>query len=104
MFDYVAFEDIQNQANNETYKKLAYCQSAIYLWCYFNDIHCSTLGPSHWRSVLGGNFGRKREEQKKAAIEYVRRACNKEVSSDEADAICIGLAYLKESKKNQSAF
>ena len=30
-FEYVAFEDIQNQNNNETFKKLAYCQSAIYL-------------------------------------------------------------------------
>ena len=62
------------------------------------------MSPSHWRKVLGGNFGRKREEQKAAAIQYVKEKCGLEVTSDEADAICIGYAYLLESKKSQSAF
>lgn len=29
--DFIAFEDIQNQNNNETYKKLAYCQAVLHL-------------------------------------------------------------------------
>lgn len=103
-FEYVAFEDIQNQNNNETYKKLAMVQSAIYLWCYFQNIKCGVTSPSHWRSILGGGFGKKREEQKKAAISYVKEKSGKDVSSDEADAICIGFAYIEENKKNQPLF
>ena len=103
-FDYLVFEDIQNQNNNETYKKLAYCQATIYLWCYFKEIKCSVMAPSHWRSVLDYSFGRKREEQKKAAMNLVKEKCGLSVSSDEADAICIGLAYLQETSKNKSAF
>ena len=103
-FEYIAFEDIQNQNNNETYKKLAMVQSAIYLWCFFQNVMCGVASPSHWRSVLGGNFGKKREEQKQAAINYVKNYCDKEVSSDEADAVCIGLAYIKEKEKNKRVF
>ncbi len=101
--DHIAFEDIQNQGNAETYKKLAYCQAAIYLYCYFNEIPCSVLGPSHWRSLLGIK-GRKREEQKKAAIEYVKDKYKIECTSDEADAVCIGAAYLVECSRTTSAF
>lgn len=101
--DYIVFEDIQSQGNVETYKKLAYVQAAIYLYCYFNEIQCSTLGPSRWRSILNIK-GRKREEQKQAAIDYVKNKCNINCTSDEADAICIGFAYIEEKKKTTSAF
>ena len=33
-FDHLVFEGIQNQQNAETFKKLAYVQAAIMLWCY----------------------------------------------------------------------
>ena len=102
--DYIAFEDIQNQHNNDTFKRLAYVQATICLWCAWNSRDYSILAPSHWRKVLGGGFGRKRQEQKEAAIKYVKDNCGESVSSDEADAICIGLAYYKESQKNKSAF
>jgi len=62
------------------------------------------MAPSHWRSILDYSFGRKREEQKKAAMNLVKEKCGLSVSSDEADAICIGLAYLQETSKNKSAF
>ena len=102
--DIIVFEDIQNQQNNITYKHLAYVQAALMIICYNLNIKYSILSPSSWRAALGGGFGRKREEQKQAAIEYVQAKCNKNVSSDEADAICIGLAYMKEKKRNESAF
>ena len=54
------------------------------------------VAPSHWRSVLGGSWGRKRDEQKQHAIEYVKDVLDKDVSSDEADALCIGLSFIKE--------
>ena len=107
-FDELFFEDIQNQHNNETYKKLAYIQAAIILWCYFNDIKFSVLAPSHWRKIIkekcGASFGKKREEQKEAAIQFVKDKLNIEVTSDEADAITLGYAGIIEKEQNKSAF
>lgn len=106
--NYIFFEDIQNQHNNETYKKLAYIQAAIILWCYFNDIKFSVLAPSHWRKIIkekcGASFGKKREEQKEAAIQFVKDKLNIEVTSDEADAITLGYAGIIEKEQNKSAF
>lgn len=107
-FDELFFEDIQNQNNNETYKKLAYVQATIIIWCYNNDIKFHILPPSHWRSILkekcGISFGRKREEQKLAAIEFVNQTYGKTVTSDEADSICLTYAGIKEISANKNAF
>lgn len=100
-----AFEDIQLQAGNvKTYKVLAYVQAVLLLFCFYNKIPYTVSTPSHWRKLLGGSFGRKREEQKQHAIEYVKDVCGKDVSSDEADAVCIGLARIKEKKEDQAGF
>ncbi len=110
-FNYMFFEDTQKQANAETYKKLCYVQAAVLLWCYYNNIKYAILSPSHWRSVLkdkyGISFGRKREEQKKAALDWVsnKYECgNSSVKEDEADAICIGAVGIIEYNKNRSAW
>lgn len=107
-FDELMFEDIQNQNNNETYKKLAYVQATIIIWCYNNNIKFHILSPSHWRSILkercGISFGRKREEQKQKAIELVQQFFSRMVTSDEADAICLGYAGICEKTNNSSAF
>lgn len=104
-FSQVVFEDIQLQAGNvDTYRKLAYVQAAIIIWCYNNDIKFKIVSPSHWRSVLKSKesvaFGRKREEQKKAAVDFVRNKFDLEVSSDEADAIALGWASILENTKD----
>lgn len=99
-FEKICFEDIQLQAGNAlTYKHLAYAQAAIILWCGHMDMKWLMSAPSHWRKVLGGNFGRKRAEQKRHAIELVQKWYNIEVSSDIADAICIGKAAIQENNK-----
>lgn len=108
-FSEVFFEDIQNQQNNETYKKLAYVQAAIMIWCYNKPCNFNILSPSHWRSILkqandGLGFGRARVEQKQKAIEFVSTHFKKDVSSDEADAICLGYAGLLEKGKNKNAW
>lgn len=105
----VFFEDIQKQANIETYKKLAFVQAAIMIWCYNNDLKFTILAPSHWRGVLksafnGYGFGRARVEQKQKAIEFCKNFLDVEVSSDEADAICLGKAGLIENASKRSAF
>lgn len=107
-FDYVFYEDIQRQQNVETYKKLAYVQAATLMWCYFKDISCSSLGPSHWRNIIKEkfkvSFGRARNEQKKAAQDFVKNHFNINASEDECDAICLTLAGIQEKKYNASAF
>lgn len=98
-FDRVYFEDIQMQASVVTYCHLAYVQAAVILWCYYNQMPYRIYSPSTWRSVVGGNFGRKRDEQKATAIQRVRDLYEKDVSSDEADAILIGLAGILDASK-----
>lgn len=104
-FEKIYFEDIQLQAGNAlTYKHLAYAQAAIILWCGHMSMDWSMSAPSHWRKTLGGNFGRKRAEQKRYAIQLVQKWYNIEVPSDIADAICIGRAAIQESREKKVAF
>lgn len=108
-FDAVAYEDIQLQMGNvETYKKLAYIQAMILFWCEKHEKNLYCLSPSHWRKILkdkyGMSWGRKRAEQKQAAIDFIQEHYKKEVDSDTADAICIGCAANIEINKNESAF
>ena len=102
-FNYLAFEDTQQQFNVETFKRLCYVQAVIMLWCYYNEVKYAVLAPTHWRSVIGKGWGKSREEQKQHAIEWVKQTFNKEVTSDAADAVCIGWAAIKEKDKG-SAF
>lgn len=104
-FSKVFFEDIQLQAGNAlTYKHLAYAQAAVIMWCGHMNMDWSMSAPSHWRKVLGGEFGRKRAEQKRHAIDLVEKWYNINVPSDMADAICIGRAAIQETKKEKVAF
>lgn len=108
-FNHIFFEDIQQQRGNvETYKKLAYAQATILLWCYFNDIKYTILSPSHWRKVLSDKykikFGRSRAEQKAAARSFVKEYYSLSLGEDVSDSICLGHAGLLEYNKNRSAF
>lgn len=98
--DVVVFEDIQKQVNIATYKSLARLQGAIMLWCYRHEIVFSYILPTAWRRKLGFHQGGgvKSKELKQQAITYVKEHCkelDRDVTSDEADAICIGLSYFK---------
>ena len=96
-FETIFFEDIQNQQSNLTYSRLAYVQAVIMLWCEFEgNTPYYILAPSHWRSIIGGKFGNRREEQKVFAIQKVKELYGIDVSSDEADAILIGVAGYRE--------
>ena len=106
---YVFFEDTQKQVNLDTYKRLCYVQSVIMLWCRNRGgIQYSVLSPSHWRKILKDkykiNWGRKREEQKQAALNWIQKEYEGNFTTDSADAICIGRAGLIELNQNRSAF
>lgn len=95
-FQMVFFEDIQNQQSIATYCKLAYVQAIVLLWCTCNNVEYNLLAPSHWRKIIGGNFGNRREAQKAYAIQKVKELYGITVGSDAADAILIGKAGYDE--------
>ena len=107
-FQDIFFEDIQSQQNKETYKKLAYVQAAILIWCYNTNHKFYILSPSHWRSILKEkykiNFGKSRADQKQTAKTLINQIFEINPTEDECDAICIGLAGLAEKNKKLSAF
>lgn len=108
-FEHLFFEDIQQQNNAETYKKLAYVQAAILLWCYMREIDYTILAPSHWRALLKQkykvSFGRARAEQKKNAMEFAAKQFPQHsFTEDEADSVCIGLAGMLEKRQNECDF
>ena len=104
----IYYEGIQYQNNIETYKKLAYIQAMIIYTTTIDNIPILELSPSHWRSIIkdknGIKFGRFRIEQKQKAQEFVKEFFDKEVTEDEADAICLGYAGVLEDEKTKSAF
>ena len=104
--DIIVFEGIQQQSNVETFRKLAMVQAAILLLCYDLGIKYIVYSPSEWRAINGGGYGRKREEQKNAAIVKAKEWYQVEVDSDIADAINIGHAYLinRTNDKSNAAF
>lgn len=104
--DIIVFEGIQQQSNVETFRKLAMVQAAILLLCYDLGINYVVYSPSEWRAINGGGYGRKREEQKNAAIIKAKEWYQVEVDSDIADAINIGHAYLinRTNDKSNAAF
>lgn len=96
--DIICFEDIQDQHNIQTFKTLAHVQAAIMIFCALTKSQYVIMSPSHWRKILGGQFGKKRDEQKAHAQAIVKDRFGIDVDSDTADAICIGLAYIEQQK------
>lgn len=108
-FTHIFFEDIQQQRGNvDTYKRLAYVQATILLWCQAQGIEYTILSPSHWRKVLNEKykikFGRSRVDQKAAAQQFVKDIFLLSLGEDEADSLCLHHAGLLEYNQNRSAF
>lgn len=94
--DRVAIEDVMLMRSPQTTKLLARLQGVIIGYCQMAGIPCTVLLPSAWRKVLGFEQGRTaRADLKTQAIQLVESYYNIFVQSDEADAICIAMAYLK---------
>lgn len=102
----VIIEEVRpDGTNNHTGKVLTWLQGciAVAIYEYNKNIKINFIGPSSWRSVLGiQGYRIKREQQKIKDIEYAKAATQAELTltqDDEADAICILLAYLKDKEK-----
>lgn len=94
----VLLEDIQLQVNVNTYKSLSQLQGVLFFLCYHMGIQCEIIKPSVWRKGLEIK-GKKREEFKEKAKEYVFNKYGLTVDDDIAESICIGTYYfIKENK------
>lgn len=94
--DIIAIEKDVVFGNMKVIDMLMKIIGAVYGFCLLNGITYYEFAPSEWRKYVKLQaFGRKRDEFKKASIKYIKDNLNMEVNDDEADAICIGLAYCK---------
>lgn len=94
--DVVVLEDVMLIKSPQTAKILARLQGVIIGCCQAADIPYCVLLPSTWRKTLGFKQGRvSRTELKEQAIRLVETVYNLQVGTDEADAICIAMAYAK---------
>jgi Holliday junction resolvasome RuvABC endonuclease subunit len=85
----VVIEEIQEQANAQTFKKLAMLQGALLVFLEEADIKYHLVYASQWKSAANIK-GKNRTEQKQNTQQYVLQKFGKKVTQDEADAICMG--------------
>lgn len=107
--DEIALEDIQLQkfagknGNTEgavtTYKVLAQLQGVLAVTAIEKNIPYAIVHTATWRSHCHIN-ARSRQDQKRAAQLYVQKKYEKNVTQDEADAICIGTFMIEKYIKN----
>lgn len=115
--DFVVMEDIQlqNEAKYKqeenyiqtheevsavsipTFKVLSKLMGVLEVSCISYNIEYKIIKPSEWRYILNIK-GKVRDELKKKSIEYVENNFDIKAQIDEAEAICIGAAYLKSKK------
>lgn len=95
----VAFEDVKILNNQHTLVMLSEILGAVIGYCNAHLIQYEYYSPAEWRSRNGIQVYRaKRDELKRLSIEQVKEKYNIDATDDEADAILIGAAYLKENK------
>ena len=99
----IIMEDVlpQDVKHNQTvYKVLIYLQAVIVLSLYqtYSLQNVQFYTASHWRRICGIKTGRgiKRENLKKASMQLVKNQYGIKVNDDISDAICLGLAYIKQ--------
>lgn len=94
--DIVVIEKLNVGRNMQATRLLAKIIGCVYAYAITHDCYYYEIQPSQWRSQLGMQSGRKkRDELKMLSVEYVKNTLDKDVSDDEADAICVGLGYMK---------
>ena len=99
--DKIVMEEVipDHTKNTNTFKALMYLQALIHIELHdrFPRVEIELVYPSSWRSVCGIKNGRgmKREQEKIEDLKFANKTYNLSLTSDDqADAICIGHAYL----------
>lgn len=94
--DEIAYEDIQQQSNVQTFKILAEVFGVLAVLFTELNIPHTAVPSSSWKSTLRIK-GNSRPEQKKNAQQYVIDRYKVKPTQDECDAICIGVHYINNS-------
>ena len=99
--DFVILEDVlpdDVHHNQSVYKALTYLQGFILNCLNSNNIPFKLFTASEWRKKCGIHTGRgiKRDVLKTKDIEFVQKHFDIIVNDDEADAICIGFAFIQD--------
>lgn len=91
-------EDVKH--NQNVFKALIYLQAGIALKLHQCGLQMNLYTASHWRAQVGIKVGRgvKREELKTASKKLVKGIYQIDVNDDISDAICLGIAYIKQHK------
>ena len=94
-------EDVKH--NQNVFKALIYLQAALVLKLFDYDLQPTFYTASHWRAQVGIKTGSgiKRNQLKVASKKLVTALYHIEVNDDISDAICLGIAYIKQ---HRSAF
>ena len=95
--DIIVIEKLNVSRNMNATRVLSKIIGVVYTYYILTD-DCSyfEIQPTQWRSQLGMQSGKKkRDELKQLSIEYVKNTLGKDVTDDESDSICQGLAYIK---------
>lgn len=95
--DHLILEDTQQQNNVKTVIILARLQGMLIGYAEAHGIKVHILLPSQWRSVLNYKQGPKikRTELKQQSADYVKKTYGFDLSEDENEAICEGIAAHK---------
>lgn len=96
--DVVVYEDIAVRKNIQVAMTLGRLQGAIIYICEESKVLYDCIAPTTWRRLL--NFtqgaGIKDSDLKKQAISYCGDMFDVTCKADEAEGICIGVAYLRQ--------
>ena len=98
--DIVIIERMSVGRNVRTARILSEIIGVVYSWCLANpEVYYEEMTPSQWRGYLGLQGKGKRDELKQASIDFANAAGIRIESDNEADAVCIGLAYIEKTER-----
>lgn len=94
--DIIVIEKLNVGRNLRTARILSKVLGVVYCYSILNGCFYYEIQASEWRSKLGMQAAkRKREEYKELSKQYVLDEYGLDVTDDESDSICIGVAYVK---------
>lgn len=100
----ILLEDVANQTNSATHKKLSMLLGALILLCNINQVKYKIIHSSTWRNIIRKHIevSKKRlnrTEWKSLSKQLVKDKYNLTVKDDISDAICMGLYYIESGSK-----
>ena len=95
--DHLVLEETQQQSNVKTVIILSRLQGMILGYAAAHGVKTHIIQPSRWRSALEFTQGPKvkRAELKQQSLDYVKEHIGIEMSEDEAESCCLGIAAHK---------